>query len=94
MQYIVILGRQSALGIAELEKVFGAASIMVLSETAALVDSNYFDIQRLGGSPKAGKIVARLPKSDWHQVSQKIVQYYNREWSSFEGKITIGISAF
>jgi len=92
--YIAILGRQPALGIAELERVFGGKSVTVLSNQAVRIDCEYFEVQRLGGVPKAGKIVAELPKSDWHQVSQKIVQYYLNEWSSFEGKITLGISAY
>ena len=94
MQFIAILGRQPALGIAELERVFGAKSVSVFSEVSALVESDYFDIQRLGGSPKAGKIVEQMQKSDWHKVSQRIVQLYSDKWSNFEGKVTLGISAY
>jgi len=92
--YIAILGRQPALGIAELERVFGGKSVTVLSNQAVRIDCEYLEVQRFGGVPKAGKIIAELPKSDWHQVSQKIVQYYLSEWSSFEGKITLGISVY
>jgi len=92
--YITILGRQPALGIAELEKVFGSKSISVLSDMAALIDTDDLDIQHLGGSPKAGKVVEQLQKSDWHKVSQRIVQLYSSKWSNFEGKITLGISAY
>ncbi|MCX6728774.1 MAG: methyltransferase domain-containing protein [Candidatus Saccharibacteria bacterium] len=92
--YVAILGRQPALGIAELERVFGGSSVKVISSQAATVDSDYFDIQKLGGSPKAGIIVDELPKSDWHKVSQKVVQYYSGKWSAFEGKITLGISVY
>jgi tRNA G10 N-methylase Trm11 len=92
--YIAILGRQPALGIAELERVFGGKAITPLSPHAVRIDSENFEVQRLGGVLKAGKIVANMPRSDWHQVSQKIVQYYTNEWSSFEGKITLGISVY
>ncbi|NCQ53915.1 hypothetical protein COV88_01950 [Candidatus Saccharibacteria bacterium CG11_big_fil_rev_8_21_14_0_20_41_19] len=93
--YIAILGRQPALGIAELERVFGGKAINPISPTAALIDSDKdFDIQQFGGVLKAGKVIAELPRSDWHQISQKIVQFYTNEWSSFEGKITLGISAY
>ncbi len=92
--HIAILGRQPALGIAELERVFGGKSITTLSPQSVCIDSEDFQIQRFGGVLKAGKIIAELPNSDWHQVSQKIVQYYTNEWSSFEGKITLGISAY
>ena len=92
--YIAILGRQPELGIAELERVFGGKSITLLSPQTVSIDSDNFDIERFGGVPKAGKIIAELPHGDWHQISQAIVQNYTKEWSSFEGKITLGISAF
>jgi tRNA (guanine10-N2)-dimethyltransferase len=92
--YIAILGRQPAIGIAELEMVFGGSAISTFSNQAALVDSDYFEIQNLGGIPKAGKIVMELPKSDWHSVSQRIVQHYSNKWSQFDGKITLGISTY
>ncbi|HUC96735.1 MAG TPA: methyltransferase domain-containing protein, partial [Candidatus Saccharimonadales bacterium] len=92
--YVAILGRQPALGIAELESVFGANSIKVISNQAVSIDSDYLDIQKLGGIPKAGNIIVELPKSDWHIVSQKVVQYYADKWLLFDGKITLGISAY
>jgi len=92
--YVAILGRQPALGIAELERVFGAGSIKVTSNQAVAIDSDHFDIQKFGGIPKAGIIVEELQKSDWHKVSQKVVQYYSSKWSSVEGKITLGISVY
>jgi len=92
--YIAILGRQPALGIAELERVFGGKSIKQLYSQAVSIESDSFEVQHFGSVPKAGKIIAELPFSDWHQVSQKIVHYYANEWSTFNGKITLGISAY
>lgn len=92
--YLTILGRQPALSIAELERVFGGKSVTPLCNQAALLKSAQFDVQKLGGIPKAGKIVLQLPRSDWHKVSQRIVQHYTDKWSSFEGKITLGISVY
>ncbi|HZJ34442.1 MAG TPA: hypothetical protein VFD55_00280, partial [Candidatus Angelobacter sp.] len=88
--HIAILGRQPALGIAELERVFGGKFVTPLSPQSVRVDSESFEIQRFGGVLKAGKIISELPVGDWHQASQKIVQYYTNEWLSFEGKITLG----
>ncbi|MEI7689986.1 MAG: methyltransferase domain-containing protein [Candidatus Saccharibacteria bacterium] len=92
--YIAILGRQPALGIAELERVFGGKSVTPLSKQAVLVNGDDFEVQNFGGVPKAGKVIMELPRSDWHQISQKIVHYYLNEWSGFSGKITLGISAY
>lgn len=94
MSFLAILGRQPVLGIAELERVFGGKSIIPISKQAAIIKSNNFEVQRFGGTPKAGKIIMELPRSDWHQISQKIVNYYMNELSSYEGKITLGISAY
>ena len=91
---IAILGRQPALGVAELERVFGAKSVTVVSDQAVCVDCEHFEVQRFGGVPKSGKVVVELPKSDWRQVSKKIIQYYVDKLSSSTGKTTLGISVY
>jgi len=91
--YIAILGRQPALGMAELEAVYGAANTRWFSDQAAIVETDTFLIDRLGGTQKAGQIVAEL-RGDWRQVSMKIVQEYSQLWAQHEGKITLGISAY
>lgn len=92
--YVALLGRQPALGIAELERVFGGPNISPFSDQACLIDSPTLQIQRLGGALKAGTVVIDMPRGDWRSVSQKIVQHYLRAWSTFDGKITLGISAY
>jgi len=94
MTYLAILGRQPAIGIAELERVFGGKSVIPLSKQAVKIESENFEVQRFGGIPKAGRIVMEFPRSDWHQISQKIVAYYMHEWANFPGKITLGISTY
>lgn len=89
-----MLGRQPAIGIAELEMVFGGNNVTVFSSQFAIVNSDAFDIQKFGGIPKAGKIIAELPNNNWFQISQKIVKHYTDQWSTFDGKITLGISAY
>lgn len=90
--YIAILGRQPALGMAELEQVFGDVSWF--SDQSAVINADSFDIERLGGTLKAGRVVAQLPGGDWRRASMKLVQAYTQAWSSFEGKITLGISVY
>lgn len=92
--YITILGRQPALGVAELESVFGSSKVSWFSDQSATVDTSSFAIERLGGIQKAGAVVATLPSGDWHRVSMKIVQAYTQAWAAHEGKITLGISAY
>ncbi len=92
--YIAILGRQPALGVAELERLYGAAAVSWFGETSARIDSPDFDFAQLGGSLKAGRVVLELPGGNWRRVSTAIVEHYLKEWQSTEHKITLGISAY
>jgi tRNA G10 N-methylase Trm11 len=90
--YIAILGRQPSIGMAELEQVFG--DVRWFSDQSAVVKSNHFDIEQLGGTLKAGRVVAEVPGADWRRASMKLVQAYSQAWSDFDGKITVGLSAY
>jgi tRNA G10 N-methylase Trm11 len=91
--HIALLGRQPALSIAELERLYG--DVRWFSDTAALIETNEtIDIQRLGGSRKIGKVILTLPIRDWRTTSMKLVQHYSKEFSQYEGKITLGISTY
>ena len=89
--YIAILGRQSALGLAELERTYGGTS-RFSHESARLQQAP--DIQRLGGLLKAGRIVLELPRGDWRAVQAKIMQHYEKAWTPIDHKITLGISVY
>lgn len=92
--YIAILGRQPNIGVAELERVFGSTNVNILSDSVASVTSDNFDIDSLGGIPKAGKVVMTLPYVDWHRVAQTVATTYAKQWSTFSGKITTGVSVY
>jgi tRNA (guanine10-N2)-dimethyltransferase len=92
--YIAILGRQPNLGIAELERLYGAEQTAWFSLDSATVTTDNFSVERLGGTQKAGRIVAEFPSGDWRRVSMQLVNHYKKQWSSSEGKITLGISAY
>jgi tRNA G10 N-methylase Trm11 len=90
--HIAILGRQPAISIAELERVYGDVSWF--SDLSALVQTDFIDIMRLGGSQKAGLVVLQIPGRDWRVASAKIIQHYSKAWAKKDGKITLGISAY
>jgi len=92
--YIAILGRQPALGMGELEALYGSDDVRWFSDQSAVVASPSFSITHLGGTQKAGRVVTQLSQGDWRRASVKIVQTYLKEWSGFEGKLTLGISAY
>lgn len=56
--------------------------------------SDHFDIERVGGTLKAGRIVDQLSGGDWRRASMQLVKRYAAEWSRYDGKITLGISAY
>ncbi|MDB5178006.1 MAG: hypothetical protein JWO61_389, partial [Candidatus Saccharibacteria bacterium] len=91
--YIAILGRQPALGIGELERVYSSEAVMLFSPQTATIVTDDFSLVRLGGTLKAGRVVAEL-SGDWRHVSQKIISEYTAAWSKYEGKITLGISVY
>jgi len=91
--YIALLGRQSMLSLAELERVFGAAAVTPFSAQAALVDTPHLEVQRLGGTIKAGKVVLRL-RGDWRTAQNKIFVHYRQAWAGLERKQTLGISVY
>ena len=91
---ITILGRQPALGLAELERVFGGKSVKPASGESATVDIDNIDIQRFGGILKAGVIIDKISGNDWQHVSNQIVKYFTSELKTFDGKVTLGISAY
>lgn len=90
---IVILGRQPELGVAELERRYGAENVKWLSSVSALVDSDSIDVNQLGGSVKSGEVIFE-GRGNWRDISQKLVRHYQDLWSSRSGKITLGISAY
>jgi tRNA G10 N-methylase Trm11 len=92
--YIAILGRQPALGIAELEHLYGGDDVRWFSDVSAIIKASDFSINSLGGAQKAGRVVAELPRADWRQASMKAVQAYSKAWSDTDHKITLGISAY
>lgn len=91
--HVAILGRQPALGMAELEQLYGASGVQWFSDNSACIDHPGFDFERLAGSQKAGRVVAEL-RGDWRQTSTVLVNAYVDAWQNHKGKITLGISAY
>ena len=99
MQCLFLLGRQPALGLAELESLYGGASITPIGApvTAALVDidSKRVDFDRLGGSVKFAVVLATLPGTDWRSIEQYLIKAAATIGATTpEGKIQLGLSAY
>jgi tRNA G10 N-methylase Trm11 len=72
---LAILGRQPALGIAELEALCGANSLKPL-DNCVLLQPNAFDINfaRLGGTIKLARILTRLPSQKWADIMKYLLE--------------------
>lgn len=92
--YIAILGRQPALGMAELESLHGAENTSWFSDISATITTDSFSIDYLGGTQKAGRLIAEFSSGDWHKISMQIVKHYQQAWQQHDGRITLGISAY
>jgi tRNA G10 N-methylase Trm11 len=93
---ICILGRQPALGLAELESLYGEAHVRRL-DSHALLDLTAEDInfELLGGTIKTARILAVLPMTDWRKLSDYLAEKvppYVKDMD--EGKFTLGLSVY
>ena len=91
---IAILGRQPAIGVAELESVFGGEKIRVLNREVALIDSNKLNVSHFGSILKTGEIVHEIESTDWHKIKPIVLKKVLDDNKKANSKITIGISTY
>lgn len=95
MSLLYILGRQSSIGLAELESVYGATSVTALPG-AAIISSDYVvDFDQLGGSVKCAQILHTAPTTDIKKLQQSITDTLVGIASQrTEGKFVFGLSFY
>lgn len=91
---IAILGRQPSIGIAELESVFGGINVRVLGDFAALINTPKINVSHFGSILKVGEVLFEINSVDWMDISKKIIQTFEKDFTNANGKITLGISAY
>ncbi len=96
--HIAILGRQSSLGVAELERVYGADTVTAFFESGAAqidADCSPADMRRLGGSIKLAKILTTLDTTDGRQIEKYLVKTIPEHLVHVpEGKFRFGVSVY
>lgn len=90
---ITILGRQPAIGLAELEALYGSKAVRPVSKSAALVDTE-INFKRLGGSVKAGTLITTLPGTDPQKALLWLQKNLAEHVENVEGKLKLGISLY
>ena len=94
-QSVAILGRQPALGLAELESLYGADVISTIGPQAAIIDVDpcLLAFDRLGGSVKFGKLLTVLDTIDWKEIEKYLVKVSPEHSQRMaEGKMQLGLS--
>ena len=93
---IFILGRQPALGIAELESLYGPKVIIPFGKSACLSSLDYkeIDFERLGGAIRIAKLLTVLPNNNWSDIEQYLIETSPEHASLINGKLSFGISVF
>jgi tRNA (guanine10-N2)-dimethyltransferase len=96
MESVMILGRQPALGLAELENLYGADRLQPIGDKAVIVDVDpcLLAFDRLGGSTKFCKLLTILDTTNWKQIEKFLLQVSPQHSQTMpEGKMTLGLSA-
>ena len=94
---ICILGRQPALGLAELESLFGFNALHPLNNQIVLVNEPLERIKHahLGGTIKIAKPVTILPTQQWSHILDYCLTYLPEHLSHLPpGKLTLGLSVY
>jgi len=97
MQSLMILGRQPAIGLAELESLYGANKLTLVGNQAVIVDVDpcLLAFDRLGGSVKFCKLLTAQETTDWHKIEKFLLQVSPGHSQTMpEGKMTLGLSAY
>lgn len=93
--FITILGRQPAISLAELESVYGADKIQPLGSSAALVDTESIDLNRLGGTMKLAKQLTVLDSAELQTIEDFLVTATPEHLQYLpEGKLRLGLSLY
>ncbi|MGH7237683.1 MAG: hypothetical protein ACREGF_04060, partial [Candidatus Saccharimonadales bacterium] len=94
MQSLCVLGRQPALGLTELESLYGPGKVRPLGDIALLdIDPCVLNFDRLGGSIKFCKVLSVIEASKWPSVLKFLMEVAPRQAGQMpDGKMYLGLS--
>ncbi|HUC88066.1 MAG TPA: hypothetical protein VMR95_02870 [Candidatus Binatia bacterium] len=94
-QSLLILGRQPALGLAELESLYGPTLVKPVGSSSAIVDLPFEDVNfdRLGGSISLCEVLDRIDSQSWPAVETHLLTKLPDELKSeTSAKLRFGLS--
>jgi tRNA G10 N-methylase Trm11 len=95
-QTIALLGRQPALGTAELESLFGAEKVKPYGSHGCFLSVDVEDVafNQLGGSMRLARVLTKLPDTNWRTVESYLLEIAPERAEAIDGKLSFGISVF
>jgi hypothetical protein len=97
MNSLIILGRQPALGLAELESLYGPDKLLPIGDTAVIVDVDpcLLAFDRLGGAVKFARVLTELNTVSWDEIGNFLVKSSPEHSKNMApGKMHLGISVY
>lgn len=94
---MIVLGRQPALGLAELESLYGSQNLEPAGYAAALVNLSAKDIdfKRLGGSVKLAKLLDTINSVNWSDIEKYLIEHIPKHVCCIsDGKLVLGLSVY
>lgn len=95
---LFILGRQPAIGRAELESLFGSEHVEPIGDTTAASDIpiDEIDFERIGSSIRLAKPLQELAANKWPQVHDALMKLLPQllDYLPVSGKVRLGVSVF
>ncbi|MDO8335325.1 MAG: methyltransferase domain-containing protein [Candidatus Saccharibacteria bacterium] len=93
---IYILGRQPAIGLAELESLYGSDSLRPIGNFAVVVrNDDHVDFAHIGGALKAAKILTTVNSTHLTDVKQGLEKVIVKHIQTLpDGKLKLGISTY
>lgn len=95
---VFILGRQPAIGRAELESLFGTESVAPLGHQAAFctLDPREIPFDRIGSATRLARFITTLDTTNWSTIQTALIKQLPSYISELpeEGKIKLGVSVF
>lgn len=86
--WLIVLGRQPELSLAELEARFGAEHVSPLRADMAIVEAESFDINRFGGAISVGKVLGEINAAKLSSLPKQLIEHLAKS----EAKQNIGLS--
>lgn len=96
IQSVCILGRQPALGIAELESLYGTSTVTIVSPRVAglSIHASEINFDRLGGSTRVAHVLDDVATTDWKAIEHRLREItLELALTLPDGKIQLGLSA-